>query len=79
MSVGHTSKAISNKLKAVLPKLISSQQTAYVKKPRFIEAVGRLISDWLKIEGLLVTMDIENAFDSLDHNFLSSVMRNLIN
>ena len=27
------SKAISNKLKPVLPRLISSQQTAYLKKP----------------------------------------------
>ena len=56
-------KAISNKLKAVLPTLISSEQTAYVKY-RFIGEGGRLISDvielsdWFNIEGFLVTMDI---------------------
>ena len=38
----------------------------------------RLISDIIEIteignvEGFLVTMDIEKAFDSLDHNFLIS-------
>ena len=72
-------KAISNKLKAVLPTLISSEQTAYVKN-RFIGESGRLISDvielsdWFNIKGFLVTMDIEKAFDSLDHDFLSSVL-----
>ena len=74
------SKTISKKIKAVLPMLISSQQTAYVKN-RFIRGSGRLISaiteisDWLNIERVLVTMDIEKAFDSLDHYFLSPVLR----
>ena len=74
------SKTISKKIKAVLPMLISSQQTAYVKN-RFIRGSGRLISaiieisDWLNIERVLVTMDIEKAFDSLDHCFLSPVLR----
>ena len=69
------SKALSEKLKEVLPDLISSQQTAYVKN-RHIGESGRLISDIIEIteirniEGFLVTMDIEKAFDSLDHNFL---------
>ena len=62
------SKALSEKLKKVLPDLISSQQTAYVKN-RHIGEYGRLISDIIeiakikKIEGFLVTMDIEKAFD----------------
>ena len=74
------SKAISNKLKTVLPTLISSQQTAYVKN-RFIGESGRLISDIIEISGcfnitgFLVTMDIEKAFDSLDHSFLISVLK----
>ena len=74
------SKAISNKLKTALPTLISSQQTAYVKN-RFIGESGRLISDiieisgWFNITGFLVTMDIEKAFDSLDHIFLISVLK----
>ena len=64
-------------MKVVLPDLISSQQTAYVKN-RHIGEVGRLISDITEItkirniEGFLVTMNIEKAFHSLDHNFLIS-------
>ena len=74
------SKAISDKLKTALSTLISSQQTAYVKK-RFIGESGRLFSDiieisgWFNITGFLVTMDIEKAFDSLDHIFLISVLK----
>ena len=74
------SKAISNKLKTVLPTLISSQQTAYVTN-RFIGESDRLISDIIEISGcsnvtgFLVTMDIEKAFDSLDHSFLISVLK----
>ena len=68
------SKALSWKPKKVLPDLISSQQTAFLKN-RHIDESGRLISDVIemakvkKIEVFLVKMDIEKAFDSLDHNF----------
>ena len=42
------SKAISNKLKALLPTLISSQQTAYIKN-KFIGESRSLISDVIEI------------------------------
>ena len=70
------SKVLSHKLLKVLPDLISTQQTAYGKK-RHISEGERLISDIIKIttlEGFLVTMDIEKAFDSLDRNFLISTL-----
>ena len=68
------SKAFLDKLKNVLPDLISSQQTAYVKS-RHIGESGRLISDVIeiakikKLDGFLVAMNIEKPFDSLDHDF----------
>ena len=74
------SKALAKRLKEVLPCLISVQQTAYVKN-RDIGESGRLISDIIetanirKMEGFLVTMDVEKAFDSLDHTFLISVLK----
>ena len=77
------SKALSEKLKKVLPDLISSQQTTYVKN-RHIGESGRLISNITeitkirKIGGFLITMDIEKAFDSLDHNFLISTSENMV-
>ena len=70
------SKALSEKLKKVLPDLISSQQTVHVKN-RHIGESGRLISDVIeiakikKLDGFLVAMDIEKVFDSLDHDFLN--------
>ena len=69
------SKSLAEKLKNVLPELISSNQIAYVKN-RCISESGRLISDVIEmcdildIPGYLVTMDIEKPFDSLDHDFL---------
>ena len=74
------SKPISNKLKAILPMLISSQQTTYVKN-RFIRERGRSISDITAVSGcfnitaFFITRDIEQAFDSLDHIFLISVLK----
>ena len=71
------SEAVSDKLKAALVTLISSQQTASVKKG-FIEENCRLISDiievndWFNIEKLLVTIDIKRAFDFIDHGFLNT-------
>ena len=68
-------KALSEKLRKVLPGLISSQQTAYVQN-RHIGESGRLISDVIEIaeikilDDFLVSMDIEKAFNSLNHDFL---------
>ena len=48
---------------------------------RFISEEGRLISviseitDLLKIKGLLLTVDIEKTFDSVDHQFLINVLK----
>ena len=73
------SKALSKKLKEVLPCLISTQQTAYVQN-RNIGESGRLryyiigITNIRRREGFLVTMDAEKAFDSLHHKFSISVL-----
>lgn len=59
---------------------MSSEQTANVKD-NFMGETGRSISDITKItnlrkkEGILVAMDIEKAFDSLDHLFVISVLK----
>ena len=65
-------------LKNLLSSLTSTQQTTCIKN-RFIGEGGRLISDIVNIcdrnniGGLLVTIDIEKAFDSLDHKFIFAV------
>ena len=68
------SKVLAERFKKVLPSLTSKNQTAYVKG-RFISEGGRLIFDILeisnnlKIKGFLMTLDIEEAFDSVNHLF----------
>ena len=74
------SKVLSTWIKHVLPFLIFSNLTAYVKN-RFKSESGRVISDILEIantlalESFLVTVDIEKAFDSVNHCFLLQVVR----
>ena len=73
------SKALSERLKNVLPDIISENQTAYVNN-RFISERGRLINDLLEVcdtfnkKGYLVTIDIEKAFDSVNHVFLTAIL-----
>ena len=76
------SKTFASRPKDVLPSLISHQQTAYAKN-RNINESGRLIFDILencnnqKLNGYMVTMDIEKASDSLVHNFLLTVLEKI--
>ena len=69
------SKALSFRLKQVLPNLINFDQTAYVKG-RFIGESIRLTDDILyhteqeNTDGVLFAADIEKAFDSVEHNFI---------
>ena len=59
--------------------LVSSNQTASVKN-RFTSESGRVILDILEIsnthalEGFLVKVDIEKAFDSVNHCFLLQII-----
>ena len=74
------SKALSKRLKNVLSSLMSDNQSAYVDE-RFISQGGRLIADVLqttdvlKLSGMLVTIDIQKAFDSVNHKFLTLALK----
>ena len=76
------SKALAERLKNVLPEIISPNQNAYVKN-RCISEGGRLISDLLEMsevlnkESFLVTIDIEKAFDSVNHHFLIPILEKI--
>ena len=66
------SKALAGRIKKYLLFLISSNQGAYVEG-RFISKSGRPVSDvsqeteFFKLRGLLVKVDIQKAFDSVNH------------
>ena len=76
------SKVLSNRIKNLLRNLISTSKNAYVTN-RFISEGGRLISDILEMidilnmEGYLLTVDIEKAFDSVGHYFLLLFYKNM--
>ena len=74
------SKVLATCLKSVISNMVNENQVAYINS-RFISESGRLISDVLEIanssdiERLLMTLDIEKAFDSINHSFLMCVLK----
>ena len=74
------SRVLASRLKSVISSTVNENQVAYVNN-RFISESGRLISDVpeitnsLDIEGILMTVDIEKAFDSINHSFLMCVLK----
>ena len=75
-------KVLASHLKSVISSIVNENQVAYVNN-RFISECGRLISHILEItnsldiEGILMTVDIEKAFDSINHSFLMCVKKKL--
>ena len=74
------SKAIANRIKSVLPNIITESQTGFIKG-RYIGENIRLLEETLdyvedsNTECLLFFSDFEKAFDSVDHNFLISTLK----
>ena len=68
-------RALANRIKAVLPSLINNDQTGFVTG-RFIGENVRLIDCIIQyaaekyIPGLLLFIDFEKAFDSLEWSFI---------
>lgn len=73
------SSALANRFKNVLPSIISTTQKGFLKG-RFIGENTRLLYDVLheaekrQIPGLLMMVDFEKAFDSIEWSFLQTVM-----
>ena len=73
-------KAIANRLKRVIPKLVNSDQTGFIKG-RFIGEDIRLIDSVINfaraknIAGLLLFLDFEKAFDSLNWSFIQRTFK----
>ena len=74
------SKILACRLKSVFSSIVNENQVAYVNN-RFISESGRLIFDVLKItnssdiEEMLMTVDIEKAFDFINHSLLMCVLK----
>ena len=69
------SKALALRIKPVLKNVICHDQTAYIKD-RYIGESIRLVQDIIEYvdreeeEAILFSTDIEQAFDSVNHNFI---------
>ena len=78
------SKAIARRLGAVMPLLIPANQNGFIKGRSILDAV-RTIDDVLEIgkimmqneSGILLAIDFEKAFDSLNHEFLYQVLQKM--
>ena len=75
-------KVIANRLKQVVPKLISITQTGFVKD-RFMSDSVRTLCDLIEYcklynkEGILLLVDFQKAFDSLDWDFLFNTLKHM--
>ena len=74
------SKVLATRIKRVIHKLVSNEQSAYVPGGHITDAI-RSVSDLLyyadqnNLDGYLVSVDMEKAFDSVDHTFIISTSR----
>ncbi len=75
-------KVPSTRLQAVLPSIISDNQTGYLKG-RYIVQNIRLLEDvsfftkYNNMPGILLSVDFEKAFDSLNWNFLYKTLKHV--
>ena len=74
-------KILADRLQSVLPMLISNDQVGYIKDRNITENV-RIIEDIMsfttlkKIPGLILLVDFEKAFDSVEWSFLFKTLQN---
>ena len=74
------STCIANRIKSVLPQLIHPDQTGFVKG-RYIGDNLRLVYDLIhfldnnNLPGLLVSIDFEKAFDSVNWDYMNKVLQ----
>ena len=76
------SKAIARRLESILQELIYPNQNGFIMGRSILDAV-RTIDDILEFAkvteccGILLAIDFEKAFDSLNHSFLFKVLEKL--
>ena len=74
------SKVIAKRLEPLLPDLIHNNQNAFIRGRSIFDAVRTIddVLEYAKItnkSGILVTIDFEKAFDSLNHTYLFKVLQ----
>jgi hypothetical protein len=72
-------KVIANRLKPILPTIISNEQSGYVEGRQIMDSIilaNEVIHSLktLKIPGMLIKLDLSKAFDRLSWQYLRSVL-----
>ena len=73
-------KVIAERLKKILPKIISESQVGFIKGRNIAQAI-RAINDIIEyhetnmIEGYLLAIDFQKCFDSVSHDYLKFAMK----
>ena len=73
------SKIIANRIKKILPRIIPENQGGFIKGRKILDNVilvqEAIHSSFLRKEkGMVVKLDLANAFDRVNHEFLFAVM-----
>ncbi|KAK2659168.1 hypothetical protein Ddye_005701 [Dipteronia dyeriana] len=70
---------LTNWLKTVMNSIISETQMAFIKGRQIVDSfiiAEEIVHNWKrdKVGGLLVKLDFEKAYDSIDHSFLDDMI-----
>ena len=74
------SKAIAKRVAKILPDIIGIEQSAFVNE-RYIGDAVRTVADLIYFTkyknhpGILLNIDFEKAYDSIDHDFLAKIIK----
>ncbi|KAK3199335.1 hypothetical protein Dsin_022750 [Dipteronia sinensis] len=76
------SKVLANRLKKVMNSIIGDAQMAFIKQRQIIDSyvvANEIINQWMKdsVGGILVKLDFEKAYDTVDHAFLDVTLENM--
>ncbi|KAK3226983.1 hypothetical protein Dsin_006845 [Dipteronia sinensis] len=72
-------KVLANRVKSVMNTIIGDYQMAFVKDRQILDNIviaEEIVHKWKrdKVGGILLKLDFEKAYDSVDHNFLLDMM-----
>lgn len=75
-------KLAANRLKPLLPQLISHQQTGFVSRWNILEniSIAWVTRDWIihtKTPALFIQLDFEKAFDRIEHSYIWETLERL--
>ncbi|KAK3198662.1 hypothetical protein Dsin_022077 [Dipteronia sinensis] len=75
-------KVLANRMRKVMNSVIGEYQMAFVRNRQIIDSfviAEEIIHHWKKSKegGLMVKLDFEKSYDSLDHTFLDNMLREM--